>query len=55
MPPPIPKENKTEGIFVFRIVMKAEICLFLFKKLAKKQMDVALPAPRMNNHKLIIL
>lgn len=38
------KQNKTEGTFVFRDSDENEICLFLFKKLTKKQMDVALPA-----------
>tara|TARA_B100000579_G_scaffold96806_1_gene76754 strand:- start:11914 stop:12324 length:411 start_codon:yes stop_codon:yes gene_type:complete len=33
----------TEGIYVFRDTEENETCLFIFKKLTKEQMDIALP------------
>lgn len=33
----------TQGTYLFKDIEDGEICLFLFKKLNKQQMDVALP------------
>ena len=33
----------TQGIYVFRDAEESETCLFIFKKLTKEQMDIALP------------